>query len=316
MSTRQHILNLLLRLIVKTNLARMKRPQDLRRQLERDAVRHFHVPDSASFIRDVIRPKGGQQNGSAVDALWASCRNPDRRKVILYFHGGAFIAGSSQTHRHLGAALADATGVRAFLPDYRLAPEDPFPAAVDDALVAYLHLLDAGYEPAEIALGGDSAGGGLAFALLLKLAQVELPQPAAIVAFSPWADMTGQSESLRRNAQRDVMLPVRRMHEVVDFYLASHDRADPLASPALAEWKAPPPALILASRSEILVDDARKLAQALREGGGSVQLELWRGLPHAWPIFAGRLPEADQAITSAGAFLARHLCAEKQALVA
>lgn len=316
MSTRQHILNLLLRVVVKTRLARVKRPEDMRAGLERDAARHFAAPPEANFVRDVIRREGAPRKVGMVDAVWASCDRPDRRKVILYFHGGAFIAGSPSTHRHLGAALAGAAGVRALLPDYRLAPEHPFPAAVDDALAAYRHLLNAGYASSEIALAGDSAGGGLAFSLLLKIEQLSLPAPAAVVAFSPWADMTGQAESLRRNAQRDVMLPVKRMREVVNFYLGDHDRADPLASPALAAWKNPPPALIMASRSEILVDDSKKLAAGLRDAGGSVQLELWRGLPHAWPIFAGRLPEADSAIQHAGAFLSRHLTVDRTSLVA
>jgi len=121
---------------------------------------------------------------------------------------------------------------------------------------------------------------------------------------------TGQAASLSRNQHRDVMLPARRLDDVVGFYLGAHDRADPLASPVFGAWRTPPPALILASRSEILVDDAVKLAERLRASGGDVHLELWRGLPHAWPMFRGRLAEADRAVTGAGAFLARHLGAE------
>ena len=156
--------------------------------------------------------------------------------------------------------------------------------------------MDAGYQPSEIAVAGDSAGGGLAFSLLLALRQAGIAQPAAIVGFSPWADMTGQADSIRRNAARDVMLPARRLPEVVGYYLGGHDAADPLASPALADWSDPPPALIMASKTEILLDDAIHLSEALRAAGGSVQLDLWRHVPHAWPIMAGRLPEADAAV--------------------
>lgn len=306
MSLRLHVINFWLRLLVKPKLARMKTPQEARRRFERDAARLFPIPSDANFLEDTIRAPCERN----IPALWASRGRPDRRKVILYLHGGAYLAGSPRTHRHLAAALAGAAGARALVPDYRLAPEHPFPAAVEDAVAAYRHLLDAGYDPGAIAVAGDSAGGGLAFGLLQALAQTGLPAPAAVVGFSPLADLTGQADSLQRNASRDVMLPARRMDEVIGYYMGDNDRTDPRASPALAEWVGPPPALILASRSEILEDDARNLADALRRGGGSVQLELWRFLPHAWPILAGRLPEADQAIERAGKFIAHHLTAD------
>ena len=306
MSLRLHIVNLWLRFRVKPVLARMRSPEALREHFERNAARLFRPPEDANFVEDFIR-RPGPDPQEGIRALWASRGRPDRRKVILFLHGGAYLAGSIATHRHLAARLAGAAGVRALVPEYRLAPEDPFPAAVDDAVAAYRHLLDAGYAPEEIAIAGDSAGGGLGFGMLQALAQSHIPAPAAIAAFSPWVDMTGTADSLRRNANRDVLLPIKRMDEAIDFYLGSAERTDPRASPALAEWQSPPPALIMASRSEILVDDARHLAEALRRGGGDVQLELWRRVPHAWPILAGRLREANLAVKSAAAFLRRHL---------
>ena len=303
MSLRLYAVNFWLRVLVKPMLARIKSPQAARQRFERDAKHLFPTPRGAHFAEATIR----RDDGTAMPALWASCGRPDRRKVILFLHGGAYLAGSPRTHRHLAAALAGAGGARALVPDYRLAPEDPFPATIDDAMAAYRHLLVSGYAPASIAIAGDSAGGGLTFGLAQALPGAGLPPPAALVGFSPFADMTGQADSLRRNAARDVMLPVKRLDEVITFYMGEHDRTDPRSSPALAAWQNPPPALIMASRSEILVDDARTLADALRRGGGSVQLELWRHLPHAWPILAGRLPEADAAIVRAGDFLARHL---------
>lgn len=307
MSLRLHAVNLWMRLVVKPALARIRRPQTVRARFERDAARLFRPPEGAHFVDDLIRRPRPPREVGMIPALWASCGRPDRRKVILYFHGGAYLAGSIKTHRHLAAALAGAAGVRAIVPDYRLAPENPFPAAIEDALSSYRHLLDAGYAPSEIAVAGDSAGGGLAFGLLQALGPAGLPTPAAVVGFSPWADLTGTADSLRRNAARDVLLPVRRMEEVIGFYAGTHDRADPRLSPARATWTDPPPALIMASRHEILVDDARNLAEALRAAGGSVHLELWRRVPHAWPILCGRLAEADRAVAHAGAFLARHL---------
>lgn len=311
MRLRLYLLNLWLRLVVKTKLRRIQDPARMRALFARSAALHFSPPDGANFVPDAIRRNSVGGSGT-FNALWASCGRPDRRKVILYLHGGAYVAGSAQTHKHLGAALAGAAGVRAILPDYRLAPENPFPAAVDDAEAAYRHLLDAGYTAREIAFAGDSAGGGLAFALLLRLADQGLPPPACAVGFSPWTDMTGTHASLRRNARRDVLLPARRYRDAVAFYLGDGDPMNPLASPVRGAWSNPPPALLMASRHEILIDDTQMLAEALRAAGGNVQVQIWRRLPHAWPIFVGRLAQADQAVAAAGAFIARHLGAEPE----
>ncbi len=303
MRLRVRLLNLWLRFTTKRALNRMKSPDEMRVKMERDAERFFSMPEGAHELSEFIR----RPDGSAIESLWLSRKRPDRHRVILYFHGGAYIAGSPRTHRHLAASLAGAAGARSILPGYRLAPEHPFPAALDDAVLVYSHLLDVGYAPQRIAIAGDSAGGGLAFALALKLMDAGVPLPAALVGFSPWTDLTGRAESLTRNALRDAMLPARRLPEVVEYYLGGHPHGDPLASPMLGTWRAPPPALIMASRSEILLDDAVGMAETLRNAGGDVALELWKGLPHAWPIFAGMLSEADAAIENAGRFLERHM---------
>ncbi|MFK7942259.1 MAG: alpha/beta hydrolase fold domain-containing protein, partial [Paracoccaceae bacterium] len=214
MDPRLFFLNLLLRLTVKRKLRRLDDPEMLRRLMERDAARNLRPPEDAHFVEDLMRRPGQPRKVGMIDALWASCGRPDRRKVALHFHGGAYLAGSPRTHKSLGAALAKAAGVRVVLPKYRLAPEHPFPAGLNDALAAYRHLLSAGYTPEEIAIGGDSAGGGLAFALSLRLQGEGEPQPACLYALSPWADLTGNAASIRRNATRDVMLPAPRMAEV------------------------------------------------------------------------------------------------------
>ena len=310
MSLRLRLLNLGLRLLVKPKLRRMAHPHQLRDSLERDAARFFSMPDGCHVVDDLIRRPGRPANVGMIDAQWVSQGRPDRRRVILYLHGGAYVAGSYRTHRHLGAALAGAAGVRAVLPNYRLAPDHPFPAAVEDALSSYEHLLKAGYESHEIAVAGDSAGGGLAFALLLRLRQADLPAPACAVGFSPWVDMTGESPTLKSNAKRETMLPANRLADAVGFVLNGHDPCDPLASPVFGDWVRPPPVMLFASKHEILLNDSVALAERLRTAGGDVTLELWRHTPHAWPIFVGRLPEADQAVRSAGAFIARHLDAQ------
>ncbi len=308
-SFRLRLLSLFLRLVVKTALGLMKTPQALRAHFERNAARMFRPPEDANFVADTIRREG---DGTLIEALWASRGRPDRRRVILYLHGGAYLAGSIRTHRHLAAYLAGAAGVRAVLPDYRLAPEHPFPAALEDALCVYRHLLASGYEARHIALAGDSAGGGLAFSLLLKAAEQGLPRPACVVAFSPWTDMTMTRPSLRRNARRDMMLPVRRFREVVSFYLQGAMTTDPLASPVYGAYDNPPPALITASKSEILRDDAVAMADRLREAGGDVALELWKDMPSAWPLFVGTVSEAGITVDRAGRFIALQLGAEPE----
>ena len=308
-SFRLQLLSLFLRLVVKTALGLIKTPQAMRARFERTAARMFRPPEDANFVADTIRRN---DNGTLIEALWASRGRPDRRRVILYLHGGAYLAGSIRTHRHLAAYLAGAAGVRAVVPDYRLAPEHPFPAALDDALCVYRHLLASGYEARHIALAGDSAGGGLVFSLLLKVAQLGLPGPACVVAFSPWTDMTMTRPSLRRNARRDMMLPVRRFRAVVSLTLQGAMTTDPLASPVYGDYEAPPPALITASKAEILRDDAVAVADRLRQAGGDVALELWKDMPNAWPLFVGMVSEAGITVDRAGRFIARHLGAEPE----
>lgn len=297
MSFRLRLLNLALRLVEKPHLARARDVAALRRRLERAAEFWFAATPGASFHESRI---GG------VRVLEAMAGRADRRRILVWFHGGAYLQGSPETHRRLGAALSARTGTRVILPDYRLAPEHVFPAPVEDARAVWEGLVALGHVPGRIALGGDSAGGGLAFALLHLLGQAGVT-PACALAFSPWADLTLSGTSLRRNARRDPMLPAGRLAEVRDRYLAGADPADPRASPARAAFRAPPPALIQTSRSEIVHDDAVALARRLREAGGTVRLEIWPDTPHAWQLFHGRLPEADAALASASAFLAAHL---------
>ncbi|WP_170317757.1 alpha/beta hydrolase [Paroceanicella profunda] len=298
MSLRLTLFNFILRAIEKPYLARATDVGALRRQFDRAAERWFIHPEGARY-----RPYrlGG------VRVLEASQGRVDRHKVLIWLHGGGFFQGSPETHRHLGAALSARTGARVILPRYRLTPEHAYPAALEDARACYTALLDAGYDPACIALGGDSAGGGLAFSLLLDAQQRGLPTPACLVAFSPWTDHTLSGSSLRRNARRDVMLPVTRLAEVRDSYVGSADARDPLVSPAFARFTAPPPALIQASRVEILEEDAASIGARLHDAGGLVRLQFWRRTFHVWQLMQGRLSEADEALDQVGAFLALHL---------
>ena len=294
MSLRLRLLRLLLRRVEKPRLAQARDPRAVRRAFEA-AARLFQDPPGAAYAADPL---------DGLAATRATAGPAAEGRAILYLHGGAYMMGSARTHRHLAAALAGAAGATAWVPDYRLAPEHPFPAAVEDARRAYAALLARGADPARIALAGDSAGGGLVFGLLVALRAAGLPDPAALLAFSPWCDMTGTADALARNAETDPLLPAARLAEVVGWTLAGADPRDPRASPVFARFApAPPPALILASRDEILADDAAAMAQTLRRDGGAVALEWSARAPHAWPLFRGWIPEADAAIARAGAFM-------------
>lgn len=309
MSWRLPLVNLSLRLTTKWPLSWIRHPRQARRLFEAQARNFFRPPEGANFVAADIPARWGRMAG-----LWASVGRPNRRRVILYLHGGAYIMGSPMTHRHLAATLAREAGARALVPAYRLAPEAPFPAQAEDALDAYRHLLDTGYAPGEIAVAGDSAGGGMVFALLLLAEREGLPGPAAVAAFSPWCDMTMTRASIRRNARREVMIPVSRWPDVLAFVHHGTDPADPLASPALARYgRVPPPAMITASRAEALADDAAAMAEVLRAAGGDVRLEYSARTPHAWPVLTGQLPEADRTLARAGRFLAAQMEATEAA---
>ncbi|MEM6354940.1 MAG: alpha/beta hydrolase [Pseudomonadota bacterium] len=294
-------IDLVLRVAVKRRLARESDPLAFRRNLEA-AAPLMRDPGDARY-RDIVLRIGRRE----VEAVWATAAGSatDDAPVILYLHGGAYLAGSRRTHRHLGAALAGAAGMRALVIDYRLAPEHRLPSALKDARVAWDWLVAEGVPPDRIALAGDSAGGGLALSLLADLTADRQPLPAALVAFSPWADLRGLAQSLKANAESDAMLPADKLREVVGHCLgADGDPTDWRVSPILARFDRPPPAMIFASMQEILLDDALGVVEALRLAGSDPVLELRDGLPHAWPIFRGYLREADAAVAQAGGFLA------------
>lgn len=296
------LVNAALRIGVRRSLARVGDVTRLRMNFERRASLSLPTPPGARIVPVTLAIGDGRE----MHAL--RCLRPDSepRHVILYLHGGAFLAGSPRTHASVAARLGAAAEAEVIVPAYALAPEAPFPRGLEDALLCYRVLLDEGRAAGCIALAGDSAGAGLAAALMLEIEAHALPRPAAAVLFSPWADLTLRAPSLRHNRRSDVMLPVERMAEVVALYLAGHPGTDPRASPVLGCFSDPPPTMILASEHEILRDDAVALAAALNDGPERARLCLVFGVPHAWPVMAGRLAEADRAIEQAGTFLKAH----------
>lgn len=291
MNWRLVALDLYLRLREKRYLARETDFARARARMEREAAR-LPSPPGAAF-REAA--EGG------VPALRLD--GPADGPVILWLHGGAYCLGSPRTHAAMVAALALRAGAGAVVPDYRLAPEHPFPAALEDARAAWRGLIAEGVEPRRVALGGDSAGGGLALALLHRLLAEGEPPPGAVLVFSPWADLSREGGSLKTLARRDALIPVSRFAEIRDAYLAGADPRDPRASPRFGRFRGGPPALIQSSRAEVLRDDARDMATRLRADGVAVAHEERGGVPHVWQLYHGLLPEADAALDSAAAFL-------------
>jgi len=229
--------------------------------------------------------------------------------TVLYLHGGGYCIGSLDTHRDLAGRIAVAAGCRVVTLDYRLAPEHPFPAAVDDASAAYRDLLAHGVSPERIAVAGDSAGGGLTMAMLLALRSAGTPLPAAAACLSPWADLTQSSAAYRQLADLDPMVSKSGLDLMARAYLGDTDARSELASPLYAEdLGGLPPVRIEVGEHEVLIEDATQLAERLEAAGVSVSLIVWPELIHVFQAFpVSLIPEAELSISGVGSFLAGHL---------
>lgn len=242
-------------------------------------------------------------NAGGVNAEWIAAPGAAQDRVILYLHGGGYVLGSINTHRAMISRIARASNARALAIDYRLAPEHPFPAAVDDSIAAYRWLLAQGYKPGRIVISGDSAGGGLTISALLAIRDAKLPMPAAAVPISPWTDLQGTGESIRTRAARDVMVTQGNLAQSARQYYGANDQKNPLISPVYADFRGLPPMLIHVGDAEILLDDATRVAARAQAAGVKVDLEVWDDMPHVWHVFAKILPEGQQAIDKIGKFV-------------
>jgi monoterpene epsilon-lactone hydrolase len=234
-----------------------------------------------------------------IRAEWIAVPESSDDHAVLYLHGGGYSCGSLESHRELAARLARAACARVLLIAYRLAPEHPYPAALEDACAAYRWLRE--QEPAAITVAGDSAGGGLALALLVALRDAEDSLPAAAALFSPWVDYTGQAASMTANAEADPIFGPDVLAEMAANYLTGRDAA--AVSPLNADLRDLPPLLLQVGTTETLYDDSRRLAERAEAAGVHVVLEENEGLLHVWHLFAN-LPEAAEAVGRAEAFLA------------
>jgi epsilon-lactone hydrolase len=242
-------------------------------------------------------------NDGAVRGEWIKTSAPSQA-TIYYLHGGGYVACSPATHRPFTATLARLADVQVFALDYRLAPENRFPAAVEDAVAGYRWLLAQGIKPQEIVIGGDSAGGGLTIATLVAVRDAGLPLPSAAFCLSPWADMGATGNSLDANDSCDPMFRAEMIRQCAPIYLGGAAANDPLASPIHADLHGLPPLLIYVSDTEVLLDDALRLAERARQGEVEVELRISHDLPHVWPVMiALRLPEARTAIVEIGQFI-------------
>ena len=222
--------------------------------------------------------------------------------VLLYLHGGGYFGCSAESHRPITVYYA-LHGFRVFAPDYRLAPENPFPAAVDDAVVFYRGLLGAGYPADRVVVAGESAGGGLVLSLLLALRAAGAPLPAAAALFSPWTDLAATGDSIRTNSNRCAMFIGSDVAASARYYLGETDPHNPLASPLYADLADLPPLLIHVGEDEVLRDDSTRLADRARAAGVSVELKIWPVVPHAWQLAPHLIPEARQSLLESAAFL-------------
>jgi epsilon-lactone hydrolase len=246
-------------------------------------------------------------DANGVAAEWSLAPGSDPSKVLLFFHGGGYCSGSIVSHRGMVTEAGRAARARTLAVGYRLAPEHPFPAAIEDARSAYRFLLDQGIAPSRIVIGGDSAGGGLTLALMTSVRDAREPLPACAWLVSPWVDLQMTGASLAEKAVTDPLISKSYLEELASAYLAGADPANPLVSPLNADLAGLPPLLVQVGSAETLLDDAVRIARRAGAADVRVNLEIWPHMIHAWHLWAAQLEAGRRAIASAGAFIRAHL---------
>jgi monoterpene epsilon-lactone hydrolase len=269
---------------------------DERRARMEDIGTRFPAPQSASInpVKIAERP-----------AEWVCDPDTDDGRVMLYVHGGGYVQGSLASHRNLVFEIARSMKGKVLNLDYRLAPEHPFPAAVEDTVNAWAELLEMGIDPKKASFGGDSAGGGLVIAALVSARDKGLPMPSCACCISPWTDLVGSGRTMDTKALEDPMVNRAALKFFSDFYADKEDKSHPLISPLFANLAGLPPLLIQVGTAETLLDDSRRLATRARYAGVDVSYAEWEGMPHIWHIFAPLLEKSRKAIIELGEFVER-----------
>ncbi len=242
-------------------------------------------------------------DAGGVAAEWVAAPGCDAPRAVLFLHGGGYAIGSINTHRRLAYDISAASGTRVLLIDYRLAPEHPFPAAVEDAAKAWRWLMQQGFAANKLAIAGDSAGGGLTIATLINLRDQQLGLPACAVAISPWVDLEGAGNSITARAAQDPMVAKDGLLWMARMYLNGKDAKTPLAAPLHADLRGLPPVLVQVGSAEILLDDATRIAEKLHAAGVEVRLALWPNMLHVFPLFAPILSEGRDGCLEIGSFI-------------
>jgi acetyl esterase/lipase len=242
-------------------------------------------------------------DAGGVPAEWVTAPGCDPTRAVLHLHGGGYVIGSINTHRRLAYDISAASGARVLVIDYRLAPEHPFPAAVDDAAKAWRWLLQQGFATSRLAIAGDSAGGGLTLATLVNLRDQKLGLPACAVVISPWVDLEGVGTSITARAAQDPMVQKDGLLWMAGLYLNGKDAKTPLAAPLHADLKGLPPILVQVGTAETLLDDATRIAEKLHAAGVDVRLAVWPNMLHVFPLFAPILSEGRDGCLEVGGFI-------------
>ncbi len=295
MSIRAGLISFLLRHTLKKQMATFTDHRKMRKQA---GVSIGRLPDRVET--QAVDAKG-------VSAEWVRWRGSQNDAVILYLHGGGYVFGGLDSHRGLAWRLAKASDSEVLVVDYRLAPEHLFPAAVEDALASYQWLLAQGISPERLVVAGDSAGGGLAVALMIQLKELGLPQPKAAVLLSPWTDLSLSGESVQANAQADAMLSPDALRRFRDLYLGDGDPMSPLASPLFGDLSELSPTYVVVGSNEVLRDDSERFVENLKAAGGQAQIKIWSKMPHVFPLLASMIPEGVKAIEDIADFIKAQL---------
>lgn len=291
MSIRASLLNFLMRRTTKKQLAAAEDAAALREQMAKAGGMGPKVPGHIQI--ETIEVEG-------VPCEWIG---PEGETALMYLHGGGYIFGGLDSHRDIAWRIAEASGMRVLNVDYSLAPEHPFPRALEDATACYRWLVDQGFAGEKLAIAGDSAGGGLALATMMNAKNLGMPLPHTAVLLSPWCDLSLSGDSMTLNAEADPVLPPAGLEFFARCYLGDRDPRAPFASPLFGDLSGLPPMMIMVGSTEILLSDSRRLADKINEAGGEAQLDIWPNMPHIFPVFAARLPEGKQAVAKFCEFL-------------